>query len=238
MTPAYVLTYGKHATREQGMCLLEAVAYIAGEPHNDTPECACGVLAAYGRSLNDVMGEGPEGDALRDRYLGDIAPLLVGTRSTPEVERRRAYLLADRAVRVIAPMALEAVDLHDHAATLRALAPVTDAATARAAYAAATVGCAAARAAAYAAARAARAAGAAAAYAAGAAAAYAAGAAADAVDSAARANARVAMPDSAADAARAAADAARAARVADPDTVWAEARQALIDAIQISGGDA
>jgi hypothetical protein len=203
------------------MCLLEAVAWLAGEPHSDRPECACGVLAAYGRSLNDVMGEGAGGDALRARYLGDIAPMLVGTRSTPEVERRRAYLLADRAVRVIAPMALDAAGLHDHAATLRGLDPVTDEGTARAAKA---VAGAAAWAAVDAAEAAARAAGAAAE-----AAAWAAYAAADAA--AAWAAARAA-------AIAAARVAHAAARVADPDTVWSEARRALIDAIQISGGDA
>ena len=199
------------------MCLLEAVAYIAGEPHSDTPECACGVLAAYGRAINDSMGEGPEGDALRDKHLAGIAPLLINTRSTRDVERRRAYLLTDRAVRVIAPMALDAVGLHDHAATLRALAPVTDAATARAAYAAAY----AAANAANAATRATRATRAAA---------HAARDARDAAQYAAHAAAEAAAEAAAVAAAEAA---AWAARIADPDTVWAAARRALIDAINL-----
>ena len=129
----YTLKHGSHRTREEGMCLLEAVAWIAGEPHRDDPVCACPVLAEYGRDVSDAMGKGPVGDSLRDKHLAEVAPMLVGTRSTPEVERRRACLLVDRSVRVIAPLALDATGLDDHAATLRALTPVTDASTARAA---------------------------------------------------------------------------------------------------------
>mgnify|MGYP007059429784 CR=1 FL=1 len=32
---------GAHDTREQGMCVMEAVAYIACEQHSDRPKCAC-----------------------------------------------------------------------------------------------------------------------------------------------------------------------------------------------------
>jgi len=210
-TAAYTLRHGGHFTRDEGMCLLEAVAFLAGEPHSDAPECACPVLSAYGRKLNDVMGKGPAGDALRAKYLSDIAPMLVGTfASTHEVERRRAYLLTDRAVRVIAPMALDAAGLCAHAATLRALAPVTDAFTARAATLAARAATLAARAAAY---------------------------AAEAAEAAAWAAAEAAEPARADHAAYAAAEAAYAVcvatRVADPDTVRSAARQALIDAINL-----
>ena len=118
------LSHGKHSTREDGLCLMEAVALLGGEGHTDTPECACPVLSAFGRKLNDEMGHGSEGDALRAKYLADLAPRLVGTRSTPEVEIRRALVFADGAVRVLAPLALEAAGLCDAAATLRALSPV------------------------------------------------------------------------------------------------------------------
>lgn len=206
----YTLKYGSHRTRGEGMCLLEAVAFLADEPHSDAPECACPVLSAYGRNLNDVMGKGPQGDALRTKYLADIALMLVGTRSTREVERRRAYLLADRAVRVFAPLALDAVGLHYHAAKLRALTPVTDATTTRAARAACDAtwaaccdpaGDAAARAAANAAARVA--------------ARVAAGAACDAAGAA-----------------------ARVAACAAAAAVWTAARDAFIDAISLDTDNA
>lgn len=31
-------------------CLLEAVAYVAGEPLSDSPPCVCPVLASFGRA--------------------------------------------------------------------------------------------------------------------------------------------------------------------------------------------
>ena len=209
------LSAGAHATREDGMCLMEAVAYISGEPHSDHPECACPVLAAYGRALNDRMP-----DDLRSALLADLAPRLVGTRSTPEVERRRAYVVADHAVRMIAPLALDAEGLSEQAAALRTLPQIVDPLTARtASYAAASY-------AAYAAAAAAAAADAA--YAA----ADAAYAAADYAAAAAAADAAYAAADYAA--ARAAGAAAAAAYAADPPTVWTAARDALIAAMEVA----
>jgi len=126
------LTHGSHPDTD-GQCLMESVALLGGEPKTDEPACACPVLAAYGRAINDAMGEGAAGDALRAKYLADLAPHLVGTRSTPEVERRRAYVLADHAVRAFAPLALDAAGLTDEANELRALSPIQDAAAAHAA---------------------------------------------------------------------------------------------------------
>ena len=121
----YTLTHGSHATRDDGMCLMEAVAYLAGEPHTDAPACACPVLTAYAVRINDAMGTGFDGDALRARYLHDLAPMLVGSRSTPDVEQARAYVLADHAVRVIAPLALESAGLDGEAARLRTIGPLS-----------------------------------------------------------------------------------------------------------------
>ena len=122
----YTLTYGKHDTRDEGMCLMEAVAYLAGEPHTDEPACACPILTAYAVRVNDAMGKGSYGDALRARYLHDLAPMLVGSKSTPEVEQARLYVLADHAVRVFAPLALESIGLNDEAARLRTIGAVVD----------------------------------------------------------------------------------------------------------------
>ena len=126
----YTLTHGSHANREEGMCLMEAVAYLAGEPHTYAPECACPVLTEYAIVINDAMGDGPNGDALRARYLHDLAPMLVGSRSTPDVEQARAYVLADHAVRIFAPLALDSAGLGDEAAKLRSLDAVVDKQTA------------------------------------------------------------------------------------------------------------
>src|SRR5689334_11107950 len=77
---------GGHDDFAEGACLLEAVAYVAGEAHSDHPQCACPVLAAYGRALNDALK-----DDERQR-LAPLIPRLVGTASTPEVELRRAFV--------------------------------------------------------------------------------------------------------------------------------------------------
>jgi len=213
------LTYGSNATREDGLCLMEAVAMLGGEGHTDTPKCACPVLSAFGRGLNDGMGKGAEGDVLRAKYLSDLAPRLVGTRSTPEVELRRALVFADEAVRVLAPLAMEAAGRVVAADALRALSPVIDwdtadraAAAARAAWAAVNAADAADAADAYAAANAAYAA-----YAA-----WAAGLAAEA---------GAAHAAYAANAAYAAAYAGGA----DGARAWAESRALFIQAIEVSG---
>jgi hypothetical protein len=130
ITTNLTLSFGSHKTREKGMCLMEAVALLAGEEHSDFPECACPVLAAYARGINDRMGRGPEGDALRNKYLLPLAEKLIGTRSTPEVEIKRAFFFADRAVRLFAPLALETARCTERAETLRALPEIVDRQTA------------------------------------------------------------------------------------------------------------
>lgn len=123
-----------------GMCLMEAVAYVAGERWSDHPACASPVLAAYGRTLNDTLTHEE-----RQRLL-PLVPLLVGTSASQAVEHQRAYLLADAAVRVLAPMALRAAnralqtadiqghDLEPHAARLTGLGEVRDPRSASAAW--------------------------------------------------------------------------------------------------------
>ena len=125
------LTHGQHKSPEDGMCLMEAVAYLGGEEHSDQPECACPVISAFGRSLNDRMGVGVEGDALRAKYLVPLAEKLVGSLSTLGVEQKRAFFFADRAVRLFAPLALESAGLKEEAARLRALNEIVDEKTAQ-----------------------------------------------------------------------------------------------------------
>jgi hypothetical protein len=126
------LRSGPHASRSaSALCALEAVAWLAGEPHSDSPECACPVIAAFVREMNDAIGD----DAERTRLLVPLLPRIVGSRASREIELRRAYLAADFSVRVGVPIALDAVGQHECATTLRALPEIADAATARAALA-------------------------------------------------------------------------------------------------------
>jgi hypothetical protein len=111
------LKEGRHKAFEQGACLLEAAAWLAGEPFTDHPECVCPVIAAFGRSWNDSLPD----DATRNRLLRPLLPKLIGTRSTPDVQDARAFMAADWAVRVFTPAWLRLIDLEANAAELEGL---------------------------------------------------------------------------------------------------------------------
>ena len=121
------LVYGSHGNRDDGLCAMEVVAYLAGESHSDHPDCACPVLTGYTIRMNDAMT-----DEWRQR-LKPYLPLLIESRDGREVER--AELLAWRAVQVFLPLALDACQLPDLAHRFRAMSGRLDRA-ADAAYAA------------------------------------------------------------------------------------------------------
>ena len=96
-------------------CYMELVAYLAGEPHTDQPQCASRVIGAFVRPINDRMNN-------EERQL--LKPYVVrtfGTAGTPEQESERAFMLADWAIHVAAPLALRAADLEEQAAKLEAV---------------------------------------------------------------------------------------------------------------------
>jgi hypothetical protein len=205
------LGHGSHPAPGNGMtqaCVMEAVAYIAGEPWSDHPECASPAIASFLRTWNDQLDD----DARQ--MLKPYITRLVGTRTTEADEQTRAWLATDWLARECVPAFLRLAGLTAQAELLEALAPLVSPETARLAQPS------------LAAARdAARAAGVAAWAAAGDAAWAAAG---DAAGDAARDAARAAAGDAARDAARAAArDAARAAG----DAAWAAAWDAAGDAL-------
>jgi len=107
------LKAGAHKKAEQGLCLMEAVAWMEGEKHSDAPQCACPVIGAFARRINDSLP-----DAWRQKLVPFI-PRLVGTRSK-EHEQQRAEYLAWQAIRVFAPIALDAAKLPVWAEKLRA----------------------------------------------------------------------------------------------------------------------
>ena len=120
------LSEGDHDTPADGMCFLEAVAYFGYGPFSDRPACVSPVIAEFGRTSNDKM---PDNET-RDKWLKPLIPIMIGTAGSAELELRRAFRLADWAVREIAPIALDRAGLGDHAATLRALLPIVDEGTA------------------------------------------------------------------------------------------------------------
>ena len=121
------LAYGSHGGRDDGLCAMEVVAYLAGEVHSDHPDCACPVLTGFTIRMNDAMT-----DEWR-RQLKPYLPLLIESRDGYEVER--AELLARRATNVFLPLALEACLLPDLANRFRKMEKRLDRA-ADAAYAA------------------------------------------------------------------------------------------------------
>ena len=209
-----MLMYGGHRSRSDGVCAMEAVAWLAGEPHSDRPRCVSPLIASFMRAWNDGL---PDNES-RTRLLGPLLPLTINTRSTNEVEDRRAWMMLDWLVRTALPLSLDLKDsLKSHAETLRALPEVTadtlstTTAVVRESREASAAARAAARAAAWAAAW-------------------------DAARAAAWDAARAAARDAARDAAWAAAwDAARAAaRDAARDAAWDVAWDAVNDVVEAS----
>ena len=226
---------GGHTAPNNGLveaCVMEAVAYIAGEPWSDHPECASPIITSFLVSWNDSLDDNER------QMLKPYIPRLVGTRTSKQDEETRSWMLTDWLARECAPGFMRLAGLVEQAELLEQLAPLVSAEAARNAQPVldkARTDSAAARAAAWDAARdaawdaawdAARAAARAAAW----------DAAGDAAWDAAWAAARDAARDAAWDAARDAAwdaawDAARdAARDAAWDAAWAAARDAARDA--------
>lgn len=118
------LKKGAH-TRGAGMCAMEAAAYLASEPHSDSPVCVSPVIAAFMRRWNDRLP-----DAERQR-LKPLIPLVLHTATGLDDDKTRAWLCADWAVRERLPMWLERVPkLATWAVQLRALPPLVDKASA------------------------------------------------------------------------------------------------------------
>lgn len=95
------------------MCAMEAVAFVAGEPWSDHPECASLVIGAFMRAWNDALP-----DDERTALLLPLVPKLVGTRGSAELEKRRSLMAADWLVRVNTPAWLRLAGLTDHADAL------------------------------------------------------------------------------------------------------------------------
>jgi hypothetical protein len=117
------LRAGAHETPTDGLCVMEAVAYVAGEPWSDAPACVSPVVAAFCRAWNDALPD----DATRDRLLKPLIPVLVGTRTTDADETTRAWLATDWMARVQTPAWLRLAGLTADAQALEACARIVDA---------------------------------------------------------------------------------------------------------------
>jgi hypothetical protein len=116
---AIQLKTGSHGSADAGMCVMEAVAYIAGEPFSDHPQCASPVISAFLRSYNDSVS-----DEVR-QTLKQYIPRLIGTAGSPELEEGRALIAADWLVRTHTPAWLRLAGLTTQADALSSLPEIT-----------------------------------------------------------------------------------------------------------------
>ena len=114
------LKAGAHSP-DSTFCVLEAVAYVAGEPWSDHPECVCPVIGAFLRVWND----GLPSDAERDRLLKPFIAKVVGTRNK-NLERKRGLMASDWLIRVHTPAWLRLAGLVSQAERLESLPEITD----------------------------------------------------------------------------------------------------------------
>ena len=115
------LAKGAHKRDENVACMMEAVAFVAGERWSDHPVCACPVISEFLRLWNDALP-----DSERDALLRPLVALMVGTRSTEAVERRRATMATDWLIREYAPAWLRSAGLAVQADALAVLPEITD----------------------------------------------------------------------------------------------------------------
>ena len=102
-------------------CAMEAVAFVAGEPWSDHPECACPVISSFLRAWNDGLP-----DDERDILLRPLVLRLIDTRGSAALESRRSLMAADWLVRIHTPAWLRLAKLDDAAAALEALPEIID----------------------------------------------------------------------------------------------------------------
>jgi hypothetical protein len=118
---------GSHDPPSNGLvnaCVMEAVAYVAGEPFSDHPECASPVITSFLVYWNDSMND------VDRQMLKPYIVRVVGTRTGKRHEEQRAWMLTDWLARECAPAWLRLAGLAGQAELLESLAPLTSAASA------------------------------------------------------------------------------------------------------------
>jgi hypothetical protein len=115
------LDHGAHAAPNNGLvdaCVMEAVAYITGEPWSDHPECASPVIGAFLRSWNDSL------DTVQRQMLKPYIVKVVGTNTGTEDDETRAWMVTDWLARECAPAFMRLAGLTGQAELVERLAPI------------------------------------------------------------------------------------------------------------------
>ena len=93
------LARGKHSSPRDGVCVMELASMLAGERFSDRPYCVSPAIGGFLRAYNDFIDDRLRQDLYR------LASAVVGTRSTPEIERMRVRRVIEwgQALRVSRP---------------------------------------------------------------------------------------------------------------------------------------
>jgi hypothetical protein len=113
------LARGCHRSPAQGVSVMELVSYLAHEPFSDYPKTASVVITIFLRYWNDALDDNDR------QMLLPYAAQVVGTASSPEIERRRALLVLDWQRRTFLPTWLRLAGLERHATACEELPPLT-----------------------------------------------------------------------------------------------------------------
>ena len=116
---ALTLAKGAHDSYEEGVCLMEAVAWWADQEHTDHPRCVSPVLGTYGRSLNDVLPDG------KRQLLKPFIPRMPST-AGDGLDEARSYMALDWLIRTWTPAWLDVAGFSEEAAALRDLRRIAD----------------------------------------------------------------------------------------------------------------
>ena len=120
MTDRIELSSGGHPKGiKQGACVMEAVAYVYDLPWSDAPPCTSRVIGAFLRRLNDSMPH-----AIRQQLLPYVLRV-AGTADGDAIERQRAWLCADWAIRTVLPRTCRRIKRDDDAQWLEVLPSLT-----------------------------------------------------------------------------------------------------------------
>jgi hypothetical protein len=95
-------------------CVMQMVAYVAGEKWTDHPECACPILTRYATTLNDKL------NTEHRQKLKPIIPLLIETRSDDALRIKRKQFFMFRNVTVTYPLLLDLIKMPELAEKLHA----------------------------------------------------------------------------------------------------------------------
>ncbi len=113
-----LLMEGEHGTREEGVCLLEAAALVAGEDHSDTPRSVPCDVALLGQRVNDAPVW--DTDQQRTDVLLTLIPAMLQAVDSPEAAYARDCLVVSFAAGVLSDRYVRA-GWSENAKQLRAL---------------------------------------------------------------------------------------------------------------------